>query len=125
MIYGSEPFIKDFEDLGYKAELVKGVDGQTYAIFKEFEIDIGKFAGRLIDLGLIIPPDYPRRVHSSMHVKATPQLFEKTDSIRGVRNIIDSGLGLEWRYWSYSFKVVPEETAKHLLSQINGVFKRV
>ena len=78
----------------------------------------------MIDLGLIIPPDYPRRVHSSIHVKATPQLFEKTDTIPGVRNIINSGLGLEWRYWSYSFKTAPEGTAKHLMSQINGVFKR-
>lgn len=124
MIYGSERFLKDFEEIGYAAEIVKGADGKDYAIFKEFEIEIGKFSGKVIDLGLIIPPDYPRRVHSSIHVKATPQLFEKTDTIPGVRNIIDSGLGLEWRYWSHRFNSIPEDTAMHLMSQINGVFKR-
>lgn len=124
MIYGPERFLKDFEEIGYTVEIVKGADGKDYAVFKEFEIEIGKFSGKVIDLGLIIPPDYPRRVHSSIHVKATPQLFEKTDSIPGIRNIIDSGLGLEWRYWSYRFNAVPEDTAMHLIAQINGVFKR-
>ncbi|OGS72640.1 MAG: hypothetical protein A3F91_06910 [Flavobacteria bacterium RIFCSPLOWO2_12_FULL_35_11] len=124
MIYGSEQFLKDFEEIGYTPELVKGNDGQTYAVFKEFEIEIGKFSGRVIDLGLLIFPDYPRIVHNSIHVKATPQLFEKTDKIDGVRNILDSGLGSEWRYWSYRFNAVPEDNAMHLMSQINGVFKR-
>lgn len=124
MIYGSEQFLKDFEEIGYTAELVKGNDGQTYAVFKEFEIEIGKFSGRVIDLGLMIPSDYPRRVHNSIHVRATPQLFEKTDTISGVRNIIDSKLGPDWRYWSHRFTSVPEGAAIHLLSQINGVFKR-
>lgn len=124
MIYGSEQFLKDFEEIGYKPELVKGNDGQTYAVFKDFEIEIGKFSGRVIDLGLLIFPDYPRIVHSSIHVKATPQLFEKIDNVSGVRNILDSGLGSEWRYWSYRFNAVPENTAMHLMSQINGVFKR-
>jgi hypothetical protein len=124
MIYGSECFINDFTNLGYQPELVKGGDGQIYAVFKEFEIPIGKFSGKIIDLALIVPSDYPRMVHSSIHVKATPQLFEKTDTLSGFRNIIDSGLGPEWRYWSCAFKAVPEDTAKHLMSQITGVFKR-
>lgn len=125
MIYGSECFIKEFTELGYSPEIIKGIDNQTYAIFKEFEIEIGRFSNRVIDLGLIIHPNYPRIVHSSIHVKANPQLLEKSDSLRGVRNIIDSGLGPDWRYWSFAFKAVPEDTAKHLMSQINGVFKRI
>ena len=123
MIYGSECFIKDFNAIGYSPILV-GVGKQNYAIFKEFEIPIGKFAGRIIDLALIVLNDYPRMVHSSIHIKTTPQLFEKSDTISGVRNIIDSGLGVEWRYWSIALKSVPDNTAMHLMSQINGVFKR-
>ena len=124
MIYGSEYFVKEFTNLGYQPELVKGVDSQTYSVFRDFEIEIGRFSGRIIDLALIVLPDFPRMVHSSMHVRAKPQLFEKTDTLAGVRNILDSGMGPEWRYWSYAFKTVPEDTAKHLMSQINGVFKR-
>jgi hypothetical protein len=124
MIYGSECLIKDFTDLGYQPELVIGIDGQTYAVFKEFEVPIGRFSGKIIDLAIMVPPDYPRMVHSSIHVKTNPQLLEKTDTIPGVRNIIDSGLGTEWRYWSFAFKAESEDTAKHLMSQIAGVFKR-
>lgn len=123
-MYGPECFIRDLTSLGYQPELIQGNDGQTYAILKEFEIPIGIFSGKVIDLALIALPDYPRRVHSSIHVRANPQLLDKKDTLAGVRNIIDSGLGIEWRYWSYAFKAVPEDTAKHLMSQINGVFKR-
>jgi len=125
MIYGSECFIKEFSDLGYQPELVKGVDGQSYAVFKDFEVEIGRFSGRIIDLALIVPPDYPRIVHSSIHVKAIPLLLDKKDNVSGILNIVDSGLGSDWQYWSFAFKAVPEETAKHLMTQINGVFKRV
>lgn len=124
MIYGSEYFINEFTELGYQPVIMKGSDNQTYAIFKDFEIEIGRFSGKIIDLGLLIMPDYPRMVHSSIHVRANPQLFEKSDTLPGVRNIIDSGLGPEWLYWSLALNAVPSDTAKHLLSQINGVFKR-
>lgn len=124
MMYGPEKLVEDFNELNLQPELVQGPDGQTYAIFKDFEIEIGKFAGRVIDLALLVLPDYPRIVHTSIHVMAIPQLFEKTDSVPGVRNIVDSGLGSDWRYWSFSFKAEAEDTAKNLLSQINGVFKR-
>ena len=125
MMYGNDRFISDFAELGYQLELVKGGDNQTYAVFKNFEVPIGQFSGKIIDLAIIVPPDYPRIVGSSIHIKSNPQLFEKTDTIPGVRNIIDSGLGTEWRYWSFAFKAEPEDTAKHLMSQIVGVFKRV
>lgn len=124
MIYGSECFIQDFNNLGYYPELVTAKDNQVYAVIKDFEVPIGKFSGRIIDLGIIIPSDYPRIVHSSIHVKANPQLFEKTDTLSGIRNIIDSGLGTEWRYWSCAFRAEPENTALNLITQINGVFKR-
>lgn len=124
MDYGIVKFIKDFESLNYHPVAQKGLDGQTYAIFKDFEVPIGRFSGRIIDLGILVFPDYPRIVHSSIHIKANPQLFEKSDTVPGVRNIIDSGLGPDWRYWSYAFKAAPEDTALNLITQINGVFKR-
>ncbi len=124
MIYGLDCFIKDFTELNYQPEIVQGNDNQTYAIFRDFEVEIGRFSGRIIDLGILVLTDYPRMVHSSIHIKANPQLFEKTDTLEGIRNIIDSGLGSEWLYWSLALKAVPEGTAKHLMSQINGVFKR-
>jgi hypothetical protein len=124
MDYGIDQFIKDFEALGYRPMVQKGNDNQIYAIFNGFEVPLGKFAGRIIDLGILVLSDYPRIVHSSIHVKANPQLYEKKDTVPGVRNIIDSGLGSDWRYWSYAFKATAEDTALNLMSQINGIFKR-
>lgn len=125
MICGPEKMAEDLKLLGLQPELVKGPDGNTYAVMKDFKIELGKFAGRVIDLSILALPDYPRMVHSSIHIKADPQLYEKTDSVQGVRNIVDSGLGPEWRYWSFAFKATPEDTAANLMMQINGVFKRI
>lgn len=124
MDYGIDRFIRDFVSLGYQPISQKGNDNQTYAIFERYEVPIGRFSGRIVDLAILVLADYPRLVHSSIHIKATPQLFEKSDTVPGVRNIINSGLGPEWRYWSCAFKATPEETALNLMTQINGVFKR-
>lgn len=124
MLYGAERFVNDFSELGYQPELIIGIDGQTYAIFNDFEIPIGQFSGRVIDLALIVPADFPRIVGASIHVKANPQLYEIKDNIPGVRNIIDSGLGPDWKYWSFAFKAEAEDTAKNLMSQIMGVLLR-
>src|SRR5262249_51063991 len=66
-------------------------------------------------------PDYPRTVGSSIHVRAAPQLFEY-GSVPGVRNVIESGLGLEWRYWSHNFGWTGERSTRRLISQINTIF---
>ena len=124
MLYGVDRFVSDFIELGYQPELTTGIDSQTYAVFKDFEIPIGQFSGRVIDLALIVPTDYPRIVGASIHVKADPQLYEIKDNIPGVRNLIGSGLGSDWRYWSYAFKAEAEDTAKNLMSQIMGVLLR-
>jgi hypothetical protein len=92
---------------------------------RNLKFPLVNFAGRIIDLGILVFSDYPRIVHSSIHVKTSPQLFEKSDTVPGVRNIIDSGLGPDWKYWSFSFIATAEDTALNLMSQINGVFKRV
>ena len=120
---GQEYFVKDLENIGYQPIVVQGTDNNFYVVLTDLEVPIGRFEGRIIDLGLMVHPDYPRIVHSSIHIKANPQFFEKTDTLPGIRNIIDSGLGTEWRYWSLALKAEPENTARNLMSQINSVFK--
>lgn len=118
---------KFLDDLvaGYAPELATDSNGQQFAIIRNYQIELGRFAGKLIDLGLPAQLDYPRMVGQSIHVKSDPILLEKSDSVAGIRNIIDSSLGGEWRYWSFRFTAHPEETAKQLMVQINGVFKRI
>lgn len=123
-LYGPAQLRKELDELGYQVELVRGLDNLHYAVIKDFEVPLGKFAGRVIDLGIPAMPNFPQAVGASIHVRSTPQLYEKADSLPGVRNIQDSKLGSEWRYWSKNFNWNQQnkQSARRLMSQIAGVF---
>ncbi len=121
--YGPERLISDLADQGFKAELVKGKDKNCYGVINDFEVPVGRFAGRVIGLGILATPDFPRTFGASIHVLASPQLLDYRDTAPGIRNIIESALGPEWRYWSHNFNgTAGEKSIRRLLSQINGVF---
>lgn len=121
MTYGPQRLISDLIGLGYQAELVNA-GGIEFAIIRKYEVEIGRFRGRVIDLGIMATADYPRTVTSAIHVCAEPQLLE-TGNLPEVRNITSSQIGGEWRYWSHNFQWNEERTTRRLVSQINGVFK--
>ena len=121
-VYGSERLLADLKNLGFIAEIVASGDGNNYVVIRQYEIEIGRFAGRVIDLGILATPDYPRSVASAIHVKAEPQLLEK-GNVPNVRNITDSGLGTDWWYWSKNFNWNGERNTRRLISQINTIFK--
>lgn len=122
-MYGAERLHTDLKELGYDVELSTGNDGNRFVVIRRYEVELGRFAGRVIDLGIMATQDYPRSAASAIHVNAEPQLFEKTDSIPNVRNIQDSALGADWRYWSKNFSWEGERTTRRLISQINTIFK--
>lgn len=122
IIFGAERLKSDLEALGFKVTISNGNDGQPYVVIIGFEIPTGRFGRRIIDLGVMAVANYPQGVASALQVKADPQLFEKTDSESGVRNIQDSPLGVEWRYWSKNFNWEGEKTTRRLISQINRIF---
>ncbi len=123
-LLGPQRLRNDLEALGFKAEVVKAPDGTGYVVIRSYMVPLGRFAGRVIDLGLLARPDFPQGIGSAIHVRATPQLFEYSDSVPNVRNIVESALGEEWRYWSVNFKWTGERSARRLMSQVNGVFER-
>jgi len=121
--FGPERFVAELADIGYKPELVTGEDGLQYVVLNEYEVPLGRFAGQIIDLGLLATQNFPESVGSSIHVRAIPQLYDKTDTVTNVRNIIDSGIGVEWLYWSKNFNWNQQQhTARRLMSQVAGVF---
>ncbi|HEX8946945.1 MAG TPA: hypothetical protein VF829_01900 [Candidatus Paceibacterota bacterium] len=122
MTFGSERLIDELKNLEFEVTKQVSPNGIEFAVIAPYEIELGKFAGRIIELGLQCTPDFPRSVHSSIHVKADPQLYEKSDSMPKVRNITDSSLGTEWRYWSQNFNWTADGTARRLISQINNIF---
>ncbi len=122
MMFGLQRLCNDLRTLGLIVDPIKGADGADFVIIREFEVACGRFVGRVIDLGLQATPDFPRTVASAIHVNAAPQLYDFGDTIPGKRNIAQSALGPDWRYWSHNFGWNEERTARRLISQINTIF---
>lgn len=121
--FGPERFMEELKTLGYKPELTVASDGNQYVILRDYVVPLGKFSGRTIELGMLATSDFPLSVTSAIHVRASPQLYEKTDSIPNTRNITDSKLGPDWRYWSINFNWKKGYSARRLMSKINTVFQ--
>jgi hypothetical protein len=121
--FGPGRFSEELTALGYKPELIVASDNNKYAILRDYEVPLGKFNGRKIDLGMLATNDFPISVTSAIHVRANPQLYEKNDSVPNKRNITDSPLGPEWCYWSINFNWKKGYSTRRLLSKINTVFQ--
>jgi hypothetical protein len=122
LVYGAARLLADLAALGFMAELHTVPAGPEFVIIRKYEVEVGRFAGRVIDLGFQATPDFPKTVASAIHVRAAPQLFEVKDNIPNVRNVQPSVLGDEWRYWSKNFGWTEERTARRLMTQVNSVF---
>jgi hypothetical protein len=123
MKYGPDRLLEGLQCLGFAVEKVVLQGGVIFVIIPAYEILAGKFGGRTIGLGLQSTPNFPITVHSAIHVKAEPQLYEPKDTIPQLRNITASALGPEWRYWSKNFCWDREKSARRLMSQINTIFE--
>lgn len=121
-MYGRDRLLNELIELGYGVEVIDG-GGSPFAVIRGYEVPIGQFIGRTIDLGIPVTPDFPRTVGASIHVRAEPQLFDYKDTLDGRRNIIQSPLGDDWRYWSHNFGWNgAEKSARVLMNQIKGIF---
>lgn len=120
--YGPERLLHDLRELGHQAELVN-VGGHFFAVLRDYEVGLGKFVGRRIDLGLQATPDFPNTVAAAIHVRSSPHFYDVSDSCANFRNIQPSALGDEWRYWSHNFGWGAEKSARRLMSQVNKIFQ--
>lgn len=123
-MYGPQRLYGDLRALGYQVSEISAPDGTPFAAVMGFTVPCGRFLDRVIDLALQATPDFPMSVAGAIHVRATPQLFDYSDTVPNVRNITQSALGSEWRYWSNNFQWQGERNARRLISQVNGIFAR-
>lgn len=123
MKIGIDRLMEELETLNYSVSKAKDSNGLDYAVISNFNIPAGSFAGRVIDLAIPAPADFPRSVGASMHLKSNPHLVE-FKNIPQVRNVIQSPLGNAWQYWSYAFKVRPNNSTNELITQINEIFRK-
>ena len=121
-MYGVTRLVDDLRALGYEVAETTAPSGEKFAVVSRFVVPVGRFADRVIDLGLQATADFPRTVSSAIHVRSSPHLYDTSDSVQNVRNIQGSPLGSEWRYWSHNFGWQAERSARHLMTQINGIF---
>lgn len=124
MNIGTERFVNDLTELGYDADVITAHNGVKFVVLRSYCVPIGKFVNRIIDFAFQVGDDYPGSIPSAIHVSSQPPLFDKSDTVRGKRNIIDSVLGAEWRYWSYRFIVSDENPTKIIMGQVIGIFNR-
>lgn len=118
---GPQELVDGLRELGCDARLLTA-EGHTFAVIDGYEVLCGRFQNRIIDLGFLAPTNYPDSIGAAMHVRATPQLFETHDTQKRVRNILQSQLGPDWRYWSRNFGPGPHKPSR-LLAKVNAVFR--
>lgn len=121
MTFGIDKLFEDLKELNFNVHKAADLNGIVYAVITGFQIPAGSFAGRVINLAIPAPTDYPRSVGASIHI--TPHIA-KFENIPEFRNVINSNLGAEWQYWSYKFQVRTANPTLELISQINEIFKR-
>lgn len=126
MKYGIERMLEDLEIEGFmNTRCQKDSTSNNHAIIPEYEISMGRFSGRIIELAIPCPDDYPRSIGTCIHVKSSPLLLDVSNSLKDVRNITLSKLGEDWRYWSFKLRLQEDEPTKHLMHQINGIFRNI
>lgn len=99
---GVHRFLEDFQGTGLKiVGPITGGPGNTaeFAVFKEFQILAGRFAGQVVDLAVMVPKDFPLSPPGGFYV-AGPLI---PAGFRNVHFRPEEVAGLpagSWLYWS-------------------------
>ncbi|QQO16050.1 hypothetical protein JJB99_07795 [Bradyrhizobium diazoefficiens] len=94
-------FMAGLKSLGFNPTVVPGKSEHVYFAY---EIPTGNFAGRQVQLGLIVPADFPMTSPGGIHV--SPRFYPNrgggTHPTGGIHDSADfqNALGGEWQYWS-------------------------
>ncbi|MGA2402416.1 MAG: hypothetical protein ABSG91_12050 [Syntrophobacteraceae bacterium] len=100
-----EVFVEGLKALGYSLAALPGKP--DHAVI-DYEVPTGRFAGKKVRLGFIVPADFPMTPPSGPHV--SPRIHPITGGggqhpTGGVSHSpsFEEGAGGEWQYWSRSF----------------------
>lgn len=98
-------FVAELAKLGYDPTVIAGKS--DHVIF-DYVVESGKFAGRKVKLGFIVPPDFPATPPSGPHV--SPHIHPISSGggqhpTGAVHNSPFSEVaGGDWQYWSRPFR---------------------
>ena len=94
---GAEEFSRQLKSLGYAP---RSLEGNRIAF--RYQPRAGRFKGQKVELGLEIPPEFPRTPPPGLHV--TPQLLPLNPGASAHPDrVATSSFGADWQYWSRPF----------------------
>jgi hypothetical protein len=100
---GLDAFIAGLKEAGYNPDIVPGKpDHVAFA----YEVPTGKYAGRGVNIGLVVPPDFPITPPGGIHISSLihPNKGGGDHPTGGVHDSPFQGhLSQSWQYWSRPF----------------------
>jgi hypothetical protein len=91
-----EVFMAGLVDLGYSPIVFS--EKPDHVMF-EYKVKSGRFAGRQVRLGIVVPTDFPASWPSGPHV--SPQIHPLVSAgLHPSGAIHGSSFGTDWQYWS-------------------------
>ncbi len=116
---GRPDFIAEFGALGFTVSELK----DNIVVF-QYEVPVGKFAGKKIQLGLQINGDAPLNPPPGPHVSPPLLPLRPTAEPHPLGGVHKSVLGDEWQYWSRPFPdwKEGERTARRYMAHIVNLF---
>jgi len=104
---GVAAFSEGLSALGYEPRALPG--SPDHIVF-DYIVEIGKFVGRAVRLGFVVPPDFPNvppgGPHVSPHILPIHPGNNQTHPLGGVHQSPapwQSAMGGQWQYWSRPF----------------------
>lgn len=100
---GVEAFLKGLRELGYEPMVL---DGKSDHVVISYTVQSGKFAGKMVKLGFVVPADFPVNTPTGIHVAEMihPLQGGGTHPTGGIHRDqaapFQKALGGEWQYWS-------------------------
>lgn len=94
--FGAAAFLAGLAELGFDAKMH---GGSTDRIAFDYEVPTGRFAGKKVKLGFIVPPDFPVSPPTGPHV--CPRIWPINTGAQHPQRAHESPhFGGEWQYWS-------------------------
>ena len=91
------------------------VADRSDCVYFDYTVESGRFAGRVVRLGFIVPPDFPNTPPAGLHVSPLIHAFcphgvHPTGGIHQQHaHPFHAGAGGQWQYWSRPFPGWAEE----------------
>ncbi len=125
--HGALAFVDVMTAAGYAVDQPVDANGKSWCVVKDFGISGGRFSGKVIEIAIPVPPDFPVTPPGGLFV--SPRLAdEQTLQNVQVGDEAIAALGGAWQYWSRPFmdgKWDAQNPGRGLVIYWNTVFANV